>query len=139
MMDDTNESSIAEIMGLIESDTEEMLVRDFIQATPFSRSREPLLFPFLTMEAKSENGGGFGRCGIQTSLPIWSLLKTQERLSELGAPLSELGGPIVWYIAYVGDNWRVSVCCTMKERGQQTYVSEDTHMRLQHLLILLSK
>jgi hypothetical protein len=75
------------------------------------------------MEAKSENGGGFSKCGIQTSLPIWSLLRCQEELSEHGAPLSELGGPMIWYIAYLGDEWRISACCTTVERGRTTYVS----------------
>jgi hypothetical protein len=123
VLDDTNESSIAAVMRTIDSDAEEVLVRGFIQATPYHRRGEPLLFPFLMMEAKSEDGGGFSKCGIQTSLPIWSLLKGQEKLSELGAQLHELGGPLVWYIAYLGDEWRVSGCCTTVERGQTTYVS----------------
>lgn len=127
MLDDTNENSTTEVIDLIDSDAEEMLVRDLIQATPFHRRGEPLLFPFLTMEAKSEEGGGFSRCGIQTSLPIWSLLKSQGKLSELGAPLNELAGPLVWYIAYIGDDWRVSGCCITEERGQQNYVGENIH------------
>jgi hypothetical protein len=93
VLDNTNENSIAAVMDLIDSDSEEALVRDFVQATPFHRRGEPLLFPFLMMEAKSEEGGGFSKCGIQTSLPIWSLLKSQERLSDIGATLDELGGP----------------------------------------------
>jgi hypothetical protein len=80
MLDDTNENSITEV---IDSNAEEMLVQDFIQATPFHRRREPLLFPFLVMEAKSEKGGGFSKCVIRTALPIWSLLKNPRKI--LGA------------------------------------------------------
>jgi len=75
------------------------------------------------MEAKSEDSGGFSMCGIQTSLPIWSLLKSQEELSEHGSPFNELGGTLVWYIAYLGDEWRISGCCTTVERGKTVYVS----------------
>jgi hypothetical protein len=77
------------------------------------------------MEAKSEEGGGFSKCGIQTSLPIWSLVKSQERLSDIGATLDELGGPLVWYFAYIGDEWRVSGCCIATESSQITYVSSQ--------------
>lgn len=123
VLDDTNQISVAEVRHMVDSGTEEVLVRNFLQATPFHRHGEPLLFPFLMMEAKSEGGGGFSRCGIQTSLPIWSLLKIQERLSQHGAPLNELGGPLLWYIAYLGDEWRVSGCVTAIERDQSSYVS----------------
>jgi hypothetical protein len=53
MLDETNESSMAAIMDLIDSDNEGLLVQDFIQTTPFYRRGEPLLFLFLMMEAKS--------------------------------------------------------------------------------------
>lgn len=122
VLDDTNKSSIAAVLHTIDPDTEEMLIRDFIQATPYNRCGEPLLFPFLMMEAKSEEGGGFSKSAIQTSLPIWSLLKGQERLSELGTHFDELGGPLVWYIAYLGEKWSISGCCTTVERGLPVYV-----------------
>ena len=77
------------------SGNENLLVQDFLQINPFHQRGEPLLFPFLLIEAKSEARKGHRNCGVQTSLPIWGLLKGQERLSELSCPLEELGGPFV--------------------------------------------
>jgi hypothetical protein len=123
MLDETNEESIAAVMSQVDLNSEGLLIQDFIQATPYHRHGEPLLFPFLMMEAKSEEGESFSSCGIQTALPIWLLLKGQERLSELAIPMNELGGPLIWYIAYRGDEWRVSGCCIRVDRGRSTYVS----------------
>ncbi|KAH7389010.1 hypothetical protein BKA64DRAFT_645482 [Cadophora sp. MPI-SDFR-AT-0126] len=108
-----------------ESGNEELLVEDFLQATPFHQRGEPLLFPFLVLEAKSEEGKGHRNCGIQTSLPIWGLLKSQERLSELSYPLEELGGPFVWYISYLGDSWRVSGCHITVSKARKHYNIRD--------------
>ncbi|KAE8443596.1 hypothetical protein EG329_001529 [Mollisiaceae sp. DMI_Dod_QoI] len=108
-----------------ESGNEELLVQDFLQATPFHQRGEPLLFPFLILEAKSEEGKGHRNCGVQTSLPIWGLLKSQERLSELSCPLEELGGPFVWYISYLGDSWRVSGCHVTITKAKKNYNIRD--------------
>lgn len=105
------------------SNNEERLVRNLVQASPFHRRGDPLLFPFLILEAKVEEGRGFTNCGVQTSLPIWTLLQGQEQLTELGGPWDELGGPLVWYIAYLGDNWRISGCFIANDKGQKSYVS----------------
>jgi hypothetical protein len=123
ILDDASEDAIADIQSAVEANGEELLVQDFLQATPFHQRGEPLLFPFLIPEAKSEEGRGHRNCGAQTSLPIWGLLKAQERLSELSCSLDELGGPFVWYISYLGDSWRVSGCHIAIEKAQKTYVS----------------
>lgn len=106
-----------------ESGNEELLVQDFLQATPFHQRGEPLLFPFLILEAKSEEGKGHRNCGVQTSLPIWGLLKNQERLSELSCSLEELGDPFLWYISYLGDSWRISGCHVTITKAKKDYVS----------------
>lgn len=100
-------------------------VQDLVQATPFHRLGEPLLFPFLVMEAKSEPGEGFASCGIQTALPILDLLNGQSKLEErAGQGLEEQGGPFVWYLAYRGDTWRLSGCCTVPEKDRAMLVSK---------------
>jgi hypothetical protein len=120
---DSASQDAASVLQTVESGNEEPLVQDFLQATPFHQRGEPLLFPFLIVEAKSEEGKGHRNCGIQTSLPIWGLLKSQERLSELSCPLEELGGPFVWYISYLGDSWRVSGCHVTITKAKKNYVS----------------
>ncbi|CZR58787.1 uncharacterized protein PAC_08679 [Phialocephala subalpina] len=121
----TAADAVAALMQTIDSNCDPLLVQHFIQTTPFLQRGDPLLFPFLILEAKSEEGRGHRNCGVQTSLPIWALLKAQERLSELSCPLKELGGPLVWYISYLGDSWHVSACCTVIERGEKKYQIRD--------------
>jgi hypothetical protein len=124
VLDGTAAQAVADLMQTVDGNFEALLVQNFIQATPFLQRGDPLLFPFLILEAKSEEGHGHRNCGVQTALPIWALLKSQERLSDLSScPLEELGGPLVWYISYLGDNWRISACYIATSRGQQTYVS----------------
>lgn len=106
------------------SEAGDLLVEDILQAAPFNSIGDPLLFPFLVIEAKSEEGRGFHSCGIQTALPLWALLKLQDRLQTLTRPMSELGGPLVWYIAYRGDDWRVSAFCGTSSDSTSSCVSE---------------
>lgn len=125
VLDGASRDTASVLQTAAESGNEELLVEDFLQATPFHQRGEPLLFPFLILEAKSEEGKGHRNCGIQTSLPIWGLLKGQERLIELSCPLEELGGPFVWYISYLGDSWRVSGCYIAITKAKKNYVSRD--------------
>ena len=122
VLDGASEDAITALLGTVDAG-EELLVQDFIHATPFHQRGDPLLFPFLILEAKSEDGRGHRNCGIQTSLPIWAVLKGQERLVELSGNLDELGGPFIWYIHYLGDSWRVSGCYTTIVKGKRVYVS----------------
>lgn len=123
VLDSASQDATSILQTTTASGNEELLVQDFLQATPFHQRGEPLLFPFLLIEAKSEEGKGHRNCGIQTSLPIWGLLKSQERLSELSCPLEELGGPFAWYISYLGDSWRVSGCHVTITTAKKNYVS----------------
>ncbi|KAI9766384.1 MAG: hypothetical protein M1839_004916 [Geoglossum umbratile] len=102
-------------------------VMDTIESTPLQGRGDPLIFPFLIAEAKSAEGGGFAACGLQTAFPIWKLLKIQEQLeATTGRGLREQGGPLVWYVAYRGENWRISGCYTTEEeQGRVCYEIVD--------------
>lgn len=52
-----------------------MLVSEAIRITPFKQAGEPLLFPFLILEAKSAKGEDFHSIQLQTAFPIRTLLK----------------------------------------------------------------
>jgi hypothetical protein len=82
-----------------------------VRSSPFKEGTEPLLFPFLILEAKSESSpNGFGDVQIQTAFPIFALLKLQEDL-QAQAKASESGAsPLVWFFANRGDAWRVYGC-----------------------------
>ena len=83
-------------------------VGERVRSSPFEEETEPLLFPFLILEAKSESSSnGFGDMQIQTAFPIFALLKLQEDL-HTQAKASELEAiPLVWFFANRGDAWRV--------------------------------
>lgn len=93
-----------------------------VKSSPFKDSVDPLLFPFLILEAKSEtSSNGFDDIQVQTAFPIWSLLKLQEGLHAKVRNIGPETGPLVWFLANRGDAWRVYGCCATEEpRG---YVS----------------
>ncbi len=97
-------------------------IRDTIECTVLNSKSGQLLFPFLVIEAKSESGEGFNFCGRQTALPIWKMLKIQEELQSQSKRSLEYGGPLVWYIAYRGEAWRLYGCYTVKKEGKICYV-----------------
>jgi hypothetical protein len=86
-------------------------VGERVRSSPFKEGTEPLLFPFLVLEAKSESSSsGFGDIQNQTAFPIFTLLRLQEDL-QAQAKASELGAiPLVWFFANRGDAWRVYGC-----------------------------
>ncbi|KAL9132260.1 MAG: hypothetical protein Q9175_006564 [Cornicularia normoerica] len=51
-----------------------------IRITPFKQGGEPLLFPFLILEAKSAKGDDFDSIQKQTAFPIRTLLQMQADL-----------------------------------------------------------
>ena len=74
-----------------------------LRHSPFGDRR--LLYPFLVIEAKSEKGSpGFEYIETQTALPLRTCMKLQEDLAN--STESNLT-PLVWFMAYQGDQWRV--------------------------------
>ena len=71
-----------------------------------------LLFPFLVMEAKSGKGGSdFDEIEIQTAHPIMNLLMLQHELQQIESnKMAVPGGPLAWFLANVGEKWRVYGC-----------------------------
>jgi hypothetical protein len=83
------------------------------QFTPFEDRARPLIFPFLISEAKTERGDSFDACERQTAFPIWTLLRLQEVLQARSKQsLTEQGGPLVWFFANRGEEWRLYGCFT---------------------------
>jgi hypothetical protein len=98
-------------------------VGERVRSSPFKEGTEPLLFPFLILEAKSESStSGFGDIQFQTAFPIFALLKLQEDL-QAQAKAPELGAiPLVWFFANRGDAWRVYGCFVSNSENSR-YVS----------------
>jgi hypothetical protein len=97
-------------------------IRETTECTVLNHKSGLLLFPFLVIEAKSETGEGFSACARQTAFPIWKMLKIQEELQSKSGENLEYGGPLLWYIAYRGEEWRLSGCYTVKKQGSVYYV-----------------
>ncbi len=85
-----------------------------LETSPFKNAGEPLLFPFLILEAKSEKGSDdWDSIEKQTAFPIRTLLKLQQDLYEYTNEKSHwLDGPLVWFLSNKGEDWRVYGCFT---------------------------
>ncbi|GAQ05025.1 hypothetical protein ALT_2346 [Aspergillus lentulus] len=86
------------------------IVSDILKTTPFKSQADPLLFPFLLLEAKSEtSSSGFDAIQVQSAFPIYALLKLQEELRSYvdWSPGEERFEPLVWFLASRGDQWKV--------------------------------
>lgn len=103
-----------------------MLVNEAIRITSFKQVGEPLLFPFLILEAKSAKGEDFDSIQKQTAFSIRTLLKIQADLrSECGQRVNSQGGPLVWFLYHRGEDWRVAACFIDDTNGQASYCIFD--------------
>jgi len=79
-----------------------------LRCSPFRISEDPVIFPFLILEAKAEQSSdGFHDAHIQTAFPILALLKLQEGVRAKATCSPSDQRPLVWYFASRGDYWRV--------------------------------
>ncbi|KAL2811731.1 hypothetical protein BDW59DRAFT_155482 [Aspergillus cavernicola] len=82
-------------------------VEESVRTTPFKPATDPLIFPFLLLEAKSDSAKDRFEDGmVQSAPPIQALLQLQEGLKS-NAPGDSRFAPLVWYLASRGDEWRV--------------------------------
>jgi len=74
------------------------------------------IYPFLVMEAKSlKSGSNFQDVENQTAVPIRNLLYLQLKLQEDEFNKMKVpGGPLAWFFAYIGEQWRVYGCYVTK-------------------------
>ena len=96
-----------------------MTVRDSIRVSPFRDTDigASLIFPFLILEAKSENSDGFEQIQCQTAFPIQALLQLQDNLQHKAINVST-PEPFLWFIACRGDMWRVYGCYIRYEESK---------------------
>lgn len=94
--------------GRVADDGEEKLLRDTLEASPFKRSREPLLFPFLLIEAKSDTTGDAAGVEMQSAFAIERLLRVQDQLRPAAdAETGWITEPVVWFFGWHGQDWYV--------------------------------
>lgn len=98
---------------------------DNLRTNPFREDGQPILFPFLLIEAKSEKAAdSFSNIEAQTAFSLRELLILQDnlRLAAEESPDWE-AGPLVWFLSYKGEQWRVSVAYIEIENDCKHYVS----------------
>ncbi|KAF4422197.1 hypothetical protein F53441_14301 [Fusarium austroafricanum] len=93
-----------------------------IRSNPFKPDGEPIVFPFLVIEAKSEKSGhSFTDTQVQTAFAIRELLIIQQQLAKAAEEDEHWdAGPFVWFLSYRGEHWRVSAAYT-QHQGQKTF------------------
>lgn len=96
-----------------------------ITTSPFKEEVDPLLFPFLIVEAKSaKSPNSFEDIKTQTAFPIFDLLKIQEHLQVRMTNSGSDSSPLVWFLASRGDAWRV-YGCYVSASNPPRYVSSN--------------
>ena len=94
-------------------------VRESITCSPFSPTADPLLFPFLILEAKSAKGNSWDEIQTQTAISLRTLLQLQQKLEDFAEPdISWESGPLVWFLSNKGEEWRVAA--SFVERSSMT-------------------
>ncbi|KAI4641179.1 hypothetical protein J4E93_008058 [Alternaria ventricosa] len=77
---------------------------------------QPCIYPFLAMEAKSLKGdGNWKDIETQTAIPIRNHLYLQLQLQDdQDNKMKVPGGPLSWFLAHIGEQWRVYGCYVTK-------------------------
>lgn len=126
----------AEFRRILNSDTARggpcKLGKD-LKTSPFRSESDPLLFPFLLLEAKSEkNAPGFKSIADQSSIPLRDLINLQGGLNSYRPQEEDTFLPLVWFIANRGDMWKVYGCYPAKDNPdpEVKYVSSLSHLSL---------
>jgi hypothetical protein len=84
-------------------------LRDTVEFSPFSPGGEPLLYPFLILEAKSSKGDDHMEAQMQTAFVIRRLLNLQSDLKRAaGEERQWETGPLVWFISWRAEQWSIS-------------------------------
>lgn len=85
-------------------------LRDTVEFSPFDPDGEPLLYPFLIMEAKSSKGNDHIEAQMQTAFVIRRLLNLQSDLKRTAGEErpQETEQPLVWFISWRAEQWHIS-------------------------------
>ncbi|CAJ2509175.1 Uu.00g142010.m01.CDS01 [Anthostomella pinea] len=90
-------------------DDESCTLEERLNPTLFPHDLKPQVFPFLLLEAKSQDHASFERIDNQTGLMIHKCLAIQQRLRDATSSVSQwIAGPLCWYISSIGASWRIA-------------------------------
>ena len=115
-----------------EYDQSDKLVADLITASPLSTDGDPLLFPFLLLEAKSGKASDdWHSIKLQTAFPIQACLKVQRDLQTKTARGYDWENePLVWFFMNKGEDWQLCAAYTSTKPGPEETKDADDYVRL---------
>lgn len=99
-----------------------MLVHELLGESPLSEEGDPIVFPFLVLEAKSAKSADsdWNSVQLQSAFPVRTLLCTQMLLKNMAEPHSKRKvGPLVWLLMNRGEDWRVSVATVYHDADEK--------------------
>ena len=103
-------------------DEQDMLVHELLGESPLSEEGDPIVFPFLVLEAKSAKSADsdWNSVQLQSAFPVRTLLCTQMLLKNMAEPHSKRKvGPLVWLLMNRGEDWRVSVATVYHDADEK--------------------
>lgn len=91
------------------------LIYNAVRYSPFPNYDRPLLYPFLIAGAICERSpDSFSDIETQMAFPLRTLLKLQQDLQIISRQDDDVG-PLVWFIAYRGSDWRLYAAVTGRD------------------------
>lgn len=118
-----------------------------------SSKGDPLLYPFLVVEAKSAHtGSDRNAINVQTAFPIRAFLEAQARLQRVADPEAndpeannpeannpEANGPtakcpkarfapLVWFFSHKGEDWRLSMAFIQKAEPEKNRIGDNKYV-----------
>ncbi|KAL2697731.1 hypothetical protein AAEP93_011635 [Penicillium crustosum] len=114
-------------------DDQDMLVHEILGDPPLSEEGDPLVFPFLLLEAKSAKSADsdWNSIKLQSAFPVRTLLCTQELLKNMTERHAKRrADPLVWLLMNRGEDWRVSVACQIFDLWGGSITSRNGALQL---------
>lgn len=107
-------------------------ISDTLVTHPFVGDSEPIHFPFLVLEAKSEKGSdSLTDAAYQSAFSIRQLLAIQEGLRvAAGEDADWDGGPLVWFLSNKGEEWKVCIAYIERKNDCKYFVSTRLPMNI---------
>ncbi|KAJ5188247.1 hypothetical protein N7472_007261 [Penicillium cf. griseofulvum] len=103
-------------------DDQDILVHESLGEPPLSEEGDPVMFPFLLLEAKSAKAADsdWHSIQLQSAFPVRTLLCTQELLKNITEPHAKRqADPLVWLLMNRGEDWRVSAACVYNDAAEK--------------------
>ena len=111
------------------------LLGESLETSPFGDETDPLLYPFLILEAKSDQRGDTAAVEMQTAFVIRRLLMLQQSLQDAASRESHWkSNALVWFISWFGERWNVSSSFINNSNGTMQYVCcpESLSLKIKH-------